>query len=402
MSAWISEVNQKSIDMDNMLDNTCNGILDQIKSVKSTSLDAVNSQINSTEVAVRKTILDVANEADMAADFIVDIAKIVVNFYYGTYICLIDVVVNSSLQVLSLGIQEVEQLTTSAVNELAQSLQSTAGAVSKGVSTISNGLDSFLNILSPGSTPSAKISDSDTLQSILQSLSNFSNDSNFKINLSSSIPQKLLNISTNLPSADGLITKLLNETTLPLRSLSSQISNIEKSINFPRLEPDNTSTGLSNSICSTQIVNKPVESFSFLVVKALRACVILMIIALIMLMIILIVMEYRKFSSEMKSLRRFRSKVHHYDNVYDPIRSNGQAFPNENSSRVYLNRPLFEDKGGIPINVQNRKTSTRKASVISIRNSNFETKCASGTPKVYDGTPAKKNKEVPNIILMPS
>ncbi|PVU89067.1 hypothetical protein BB561_005568 [Smittium simulii] len=385
----------------------CQTISDTVTVALNAPINFANSQILQKEAEIKQSIDTLAADIDVLADTLAILFKMVVGYYYGTYICLVRVLVDSSLGALSSGIAEAEDQANVVVNSLISKVKSSAGALSSGLEATTSSLAGLINTFntSPSAPQKQNLLGSGPIGSLISDLNQFS-DSNFNITLSTNISTKISALQSNLPSVDDLWAKLLNRSVTPIKAIAPQLMQIKSKIDLSGLQLNAFDTpqicySSENSALSTTPANQTwIAPIGSSIASVFTSFAIALIILLLFLILLLIALEFVNYRSQYRAIKSFKAQVYHYVDTRNPLPYyNHNNSPNPLPTNYHNNSP---NSKLLSNSAQIQKKSSRITSVLSSQHSNNPQSPQNQHSRSAQYTRrSQTTKPIPKLILLP-
>ncbi|OMJ11538.1 Plasma membrane fusion protein PRM1 [Smittium culicis] len=301
----------------------CDNLSQIISFILNVPGNSITDSLQSIDKIANNSLSTISSLIDKSADISGLIVELVVKLYIGTTICLLRVLAESSLDILSGTAKSFETAAQSAINSLLSSVTDGVQSISGGLASAANGIDSLLGKLNINTSISNVTSSLNS--TIVNSLSK-----NVTIELPTEWINKIDLFKNSIPTEDELYPKLANFTSYPASLLSNSLSTFISNHKLS-LSEDFNYNPLNLNICPKNFENLLIDPIH----SAIKSILMVGLVSLILLILFSIIINAffikKNFLFELKSISKFQSEIETYTSTHNPLNQNFQPLSHFNN-----------------------------------------------------------------------
>ncbi|OMJ28832.1 Plasma membrane fusion protein PRM1 [Smittium culicis] len=348
--------------------DACDSLSQTISFILNVPGNSITESLQSIDNITNNSLSTISSLIHKSADISGLIVELVVKIYIGTTICLLRVLAESSLDIISGTAKSFETAAQSAINSVLSSVTDGVQSISGGLASAAIGINSLLGKLNINTNMSNVTSSLNS--TIVNSLSK-----NITIELPTDWIKKIDIFKNSIPTEDELYSKLANVTSYPASLLSNSFSTFISNHKLS-LSKDFNYNPLQLNVCPKNIENLLIDPIH----SAIKSILMVGLVSLILLILISIVINAffikKNFLFELKSLSKFQSDIDAYTSTHNPLNQNFQYLSHLNDDHLIAPKKFQNEHDKNPFTPQ--IYSSPKFSSLEFH----ENGCLERTPKI--------------------
>ncbi|OLY80029.1 Plasma membrane fusion protein prm1 [Smittium mucronatum] len=320
----ISSLKALSIHTKSSINDTCHLLSDSFTALLNSPGNLMNKSITNIQDLTNESLKDAAQTLLNIASLSGNLIELIVKIYIGTTICLLRVIVESSLDIISDTAKDFESAAQSLLNSTLSTITAGITTVTGGLQQAASGLDSLFE--KSNATGLAALSSALVPQ-------------NLTIDLPTNWIDKIDAFKEIIPTEDQLYSKLANFTSAPFVAAATKVSTF---VDSHTLSFNNSLQyqSMSISLCPNNLADSIVDPLYHAIRLVMVAGIIVFAILILIVILFNCLIIRKQFYCDLVGISKLDADIDHYTSTHNPL---NQSPPSNNPGLLQKFR-LFNQK----------------------------------------------------------